>query len=114
MPDQPLEQAIAEATTTTSVTTFNNFVKNLATFFSYAVREGYCSRNPFDGLPVRQRRKVSVERSAFSAKTSSCYLTGRHMRRPMVVSQINTGFPSWGSTQGLGSTNCASFTLMMW
>jgi len=68
LPDQPLEQSIAEATTTISVTTFNNYVKNLTTFFSYAVREGYCSRNPFDGLRVRQRRKVSEERSAFSAE----------------------------------------------
>lgn len=68
LPDQPLEQSIAEATSTISVTTFNNYVKNLTTFFSYAVREGYCSRNPFDGLRVRQRRKVSEERSAFSAE----------------------------------------------
>lgn len=66
LPDQPLEQSIAEATSTISITTFNNYVKNLTTFFSYAVREGYCSRNPFDGLRVRQRHKVSEERSAFS------------------------------------------------
>ncbi|MGY2167857.1 hypothetical protein [Pseudomonas gingeri] len=50
------------------MTTFNNYVKNLTTFFSYAVREGYCSRNPFDGLRVRIRRKVSEERSTFSAE----------------------------------------------
>lgn len=56
LPDQPLEQSIAEATSTISVTTFNNYVKNLTTFF-YAAREGYCSRNPFDGLCVRIRRK---------------------------------------------------------
>jgi hypothetical protein len=31
------------------------------------VREGYCNRNPFDGLRVRQRHKVSEERSAFSS-----------------------------------------------
>lgn len=66
LPDQPLEKSIAEATSTISVTTFNNYVKNLTTFFSYAVREGYCSRNPFDGLRVRQRHKVSEERSAFT------------------------------------------------
>ena len=68
LPDQPLEQSIAEATSTISVTTFNNYVKNLTTFFSYAVREGYCSRNPFDGLRVRQRHKVSEERSVFNAE----------------------------------------------
>ncbi|PWB31474.1 hypothetical protein DCO48_16705 [Pseudomonas sp. SDI] len=68
LPDQPLEQTIAEATSTISVTTFNNYIKNLTTFFSYAVREGYCSRNPFDGLRVRQRHKVSEERSVFSVQ----------------------------------------------
>lgn len=66
LPYQPLEQSIAEATSTISITTFNNYVKNLTTFFSHAVREGYCSRNPFDGLRVRQRHKVSEERSVFS------------------------------------------------
>lgn len=110
LPDQPLEQSIAEATSTISVTTFNNYVKNLTTFFSYAVREGYCSRNPFDGLRVRQRRKVSEERSAFSAGTSSCCLTGRHMRRHTAKSRINIGCPSWGSTRAPGSTSCASCT----
>ncbi|MEA9989589.1 hypothetical protein QN404_11900 [Pseudomonas sp. RTS1] len=66
LPDQPLDQFIAKATTTISVTTFNNYLKNLTTFFSYAAREGYCGRNSFDGLRVRIRRKVSEERGAFS------------------------------------------------
>lgn len=63
---QSLESIIKEATTTISLTTFNNYVKSLTTFFSYAIREGYCLRNPFDGLRVKQRRKVSEERSAFT------------------------------------------------
>jgi len=63
---QSLEQIIETATTTISLTTFNNYVKNLTTFFSYAIREGYCERNPFDGLRVRQRGKVSEERSVFT------------------------------------------------
>ncbi|OYT95192.1 MAG: hypothetical protein CFE49_14120 [Pseudomonas sp. PGPPP3] len=66
LPVQPLEKVIAEAKTTISLTTFNNYVKNLTTFFNYAVREGYCPRNPFDGLRVRQRRKASEERSVFT------------------------------------------------
>lgn len=61
-----LEQIIETATTTITLTTFNNYVKNLTTFFSYAIREGYCERNPFDGLRVRQRGKVSEERSVFT------------------------------------------------
>lgn len=66
LPVQPLEKIIAEAKATISLTTFNNYVKNLTTFFNYAVREGYCPRNPFDGLRVRQRRKASEERSVFT------------------------------------------------
>jgi len=61
-----LEEAIAQATNTISLTTFNNYVKNLTTFFVYAMREGYCEKNPFDGLRVKQRGKVSEQRSAFT------------------------------------------------
>lgn len=68
LPPQPLEKIIAEAKTTISLTTFNNYIKNLTSFFNYAVREGYCPRNPFLGLRVRQRRKASEERSAFSTE----------------------------------------------
>lgn len=32
------------------------------------MREGYCARNPFDGMRVRQRRKQSEERSAFNSE----------------------------------------------
>lgn len=63
---QSLEEVIKTATSTISLTTFNNYVKNLTTFFSYAIREGYCERNPFDGLRVKQRGKVSEERSVFT------------------------------------------------
>lgn len=67
LPDgQSLEEVIRMATSTISLTTFNNYVKNLTTFFSYAIREGYCERNPFDGLRVKQRGKVSEERSVFT------------------------------------------------
>ncbi len=66
-PEMPLEEIIAQARSTISVTTFNNYVKNLTTFFSYAVREGYCARNPFDGMRVKQRGKVSEERSIFTS-----------------------------------------------
>lgn len=61
-----LEEAIAQAETTISLTTFNNYVKNLTTVFVHAMREGYCEKNPFDGLRVKRRGKVSEERQAFS------------------------------------------------
>lgn len=61
-----LEQAIAEAKTTISQTTFNNYVKNLTTFFAYAIREGYCDKNPLYRLGIKRRGKVNQERSAFT------------------------------------------------
>ncbi|MCP4596857.1 site-specific integrase [Neptuniibacter sp.] len=66
MPEQPLDKVISEATETISTTTFNNYVKNLTTIFTYAIREGYCSRNPAEGLKVKQRVKASEFRSRFS------------------------------------------------
>ncbi|MGU1832539.1 DUF6538 domain-containing protein [Pseudomonas aeruginosa] len=63
---QSLEEVIKTATRTISLTTFNNYVKNLTTLFTYAIREGYCERNPFDGLRVKQRGKISEERSVFT------------------------------------------------
>ncbi|UTW13375.1 site-specific integrase [Marinobacterium rhizophilum] len=61
-----LEQLIAEAETTISTTTFNNYVKYLTAFFGYAVQEEYCEKNPFDGMKVKQRVKASEGRSRFT------------------------------------------------
>ncbi len=61
-----IEKLIAEATTTISLTTFNNYVKYLTAFFAYAVQEEYCQKNPFDGLKVKQRVKASEGRSRFT------------------------------------------------
>ncbi|MBE9397101.1 tyrosine-type recombinase/integrase [Pontibacterium sp. N1Y112] len=63
---KPLEKLIEEAETTISITTFNNYVKNLTTVFSYAVQEGHIDHNPFDGLRVKQRVKASEQRSRFT------------------------------------------------
>lgn len=64
--DLSLGEIISSASETISVTTFNHYVKNLATIFSFAIQEGHCDKNPFEGLKVRQRRKTNEERSAFS------------------------------------------------
>lgn len=64
--NKSLEAIIESATSTITVTTYNKYVKNLTTFFSYAIREGYCDRNPFDGIQVRQRGRASDERSIFT------------------------------------------------
>lgn len=66
LPPKPLEKIIAEAETTISVTTFNNYVKNLTTLFVYGVREGYCDKNPFQGLKVQQKVKANKQRSCFT------------------------------------------------
>jgi hypothetical protein len=38
LPEQPLEKTIAEAKSTISLTTVNNYMKNLTTFFNVTVR----------------------------------------------------------------------------
>ena len=61
-----IKQLVQNAKTTISVTTFNNYVKNLTTVFKFAIREGYCHNNPLEGLKVKQRVKVSSLRQRFS------------------------------------------------
>jgi integrase len=61
-----IRQLIDNAKFTISVTTFNNYVKNIITVFAYSMREGLCSSNPFEGLKLKQRIKVSTLRSRFT------------------------------------------------
>ena len=63
---KPLEKAMEEATETIHVGTYNHYIKNLTTVFKYAMQEGYCQTNPFDGLQIRQRRKPSASRARFT------------------------------------------------
>lgn len=65
-PDQSLAKLAREADTTINVSTFNHYVKNLKTIFAYAIQEGYCDRNPFENLSIRQRGKVSAQRARFT------------------------------------------------
>jgi integrase len=66
LPRQSISQLIEKAKQTISITTFNNWVKNLVTIFKFAQREGYCDNNPFEGLKVKQRVKASEQRSRLS------------------------------------------------
>lgn len=75
LPPKPLEQMIAEAETTISITTFNNYVKNLTTLFSYSVKEGYGDINPFQGLKILQRVKANEQRSRFAEEDLARILT---------------------------------------
>ena len=63
---QTIGPDIAQAKVIISVITFNNYVKDLNSVFTFAVRAGYCERNPFDGLKVKLKVKVSSLRSRFT------------------------------------------------
>lgn len=63
---RPIKELIREATTTISPTTFNNYIKNLTTVFTYAIQEGYCDRNPLAGLKVQQKVKASDQRCRYT------------------------------------------------
>ncbi len=65
LPDAPLEELIEKAERTITPTTFNNYLKQLTSVFAYAMREGLCEKNPFDGLRVKQKVKVSELRNRF-------------------------------------------------
>ncbi len=65
-PEQPLTRLAREADTTINISTFNHYVKNLKTVFAYAIQEGYCEKNPFESLSIRQRGKASAQRARFT------------------------------------------------
>lgn len=64
--DKSLDQVIDAAEETISITTFNNYVKNLSTVFGYAENEGYTASNPFKGLRVQQKQKANRLRARFT------------------------------------------------
>lgn len=63
--DITIAEAIERATTNISITTFNNYVKELGTIFTFAVRAGYCQRNPCEGLKIKLKVKANSQRSRF-------------------------------------------------
>jgi len=64
--DKPLDRLIEAAEETISITTFNNYVKNLSTVFGFAETEGYTASNPFKGLRVQQKQKANTLRARFT------------------------------------------------
>ncbi|MFW3614019.1 DUF6538 domain-containing protein [Billgrantia antri] len=64
--NKTLDEVIEDADKTISITTYNNYIKNLSTLFEYAVREEYIERNPFSGMKLKQRRKANSFRSVFT------------------------------------------------
>jgi len=65
--EKSLTKLTKQADRTISVTTFNHYVKHLKTLFVYAIQEGYCEKNPFEGLKIRQKAKVNSLRSRFNS-----------------------------------------------
>ncbi|MDP4532513.1 tyrosine-type recombinase/integrase [Marinobacter salarius] len=65
--EKSLAKLAEQADKTISVTTFNHYVKHLKTLFVYAIQEGYCDKNPFEGLKIRQRTKTNSLRSRFDS-----------------------------------------------
>ncbi|WP_170121121.1 site-specific integrase [Halomonas denitrificans] len=62
-----LEQVIAQSGKTISITTYNNYVKNLSTLFEHAIREEHMTRNPFAKMKMKQRQKANSFRSVFTS-----------------------------------------------
>lgn len=63
--DWSLEKIINEAQGTITVTTWNNYAKNIKSVFQFGVREGYISSNPFRSLAVRTKKKANSYRGIF-------------------------------------------------
>lgn len=61
-----IKRIIEEATKTISITTYNNYIKNLVSIFAYSVREDYREDNPFFMMKVRRKRKPNTYRSVFT------------------------------------------------
>ncbi|WP_219993097.1 site-specific integrase [Chromohalobacter israelensis] len=65
-PDRTLRELISESDTTISITTYNNYIKNLVSVFSFAIREGYTVHNPFSSMKIKQKTKVNTFRGVFT------------------------------------------------
>ena len=93
--DITLEEAITQAKTTIPTTTFNNYVKDLGAVFTFAVRAGYCLRNPFDGLKIKLKVKVSSLRSRLNdSDVTAIFSTDIHQKSSNVTKDYQY-WPPW-------------------
>ncbi|WNK19081.1 site-specific integrase [Halomonas piscis] len=65
-PHLTLDMLIETADKTISITTYNNYVKNLVTVFEHAVAMELITRNPFSGMKIKLKRKVNSYRDEFT------------------------------------------------
>jgi len=99
--DITMEEAINQAKTTISNTTFNNYVKDLGTVFTFAVRAGYCMRNPFEGLKIKLKVKVSSQRSRFNTSdVAAIFSTVIHQQKSECLKDYQYWLPLLGLYTG--------------
>lgn len=67
-PEKSLSDLIGRGNTTISVTTYNNYIKNLSTVFAYAKKEGVSTNNPFSYMKIHKKVKASSYRDAFTSE----------------------------------------------
>ncbi|XKG47493.1 hypothetical protein LG312_02735 [Halomonas sp.] len=65
LPELSLCDLIGDSEVTISITTFNNYVKNLSAYFHFAIQYGYVEVNPFKNMRIKQNVKASEFRGAF-------------------------------------------------
>ncbi|WP_156524108.1 site-specific integrase [Halomonas sp. HL-93] len=65
-PNKALSDLIDCGGPTISITTYNNYIKNLATIFSYAQKEGILNSNPFASMRIKNPVRINSYRDVFT------------------------------------------------
>tara|TARA_R110001599_G_scaffold28026_2_gene97491 strand:+ start:68 stop:1333 length:1266 start_codon:yes stop_codon:yes gene_type:complete len=67
-PNKVFLDLIGRGKSTISITTYNNYIKNLSTIFSYAQKEGILNSNPFANMRIKNPVRVSSYRDVFTPR----------------------------------------------
>ena len=65
-PNKALSDLIGSGESTISITTYNNYVKNLSTIFTFAQKEGVCSSNPYAHMRIKNPVRINSYRDVFT------------------------------------------------
>lgn len=65
-PNKVFSDLIGRGESTISITTYNNYIKNLSTIFSYAQKEGILNSNPFANMRIKSPVRVNSYRDVFT------------------------------------------------
>lgn len=66
-PNKVFSDLIGRDDPTISITTYNNYIKNLSTIFSHAQKEGILNSNPFANMRIKNPVRVSSYRDVFTS-----------------------------------------------